>query len=474
MLKLLSPLSALSRRFVDFLFSADAQLKLDEEKIPRLLLSFALPAMAGMIAGAVYNIVDRIFVGQFVGSDGLAAITICFPTMLLMFAFSLLFSVGGASRVSILRGARKQRPAEQALANAFMLLALVGVGGALFSLTPGIDLLLELSGASGKVVPLARAYLKIILLGGPFALVGGGINSLVRACGSPRYAMATQILGASANVVLDAFFISGLGMGVEGAAYGTVIAQAMATACGVGYFFTRRSALRLRLSFLLRPQLEVIKRIVSVGFSPFIIELSFVLFMTVMNRTIHYHGGDLGLSALGVFFAIDSLLFLPAMAIGEASQPIIGYNYGAGQPERVIKTLKLAIFGVTLFYICSFLLAQLFTEDMMRFFNDDPDLLALAVPGMRIGYVGIMFVGVPIVTTSALQGLGKARIALFMALFRHALLMFVPMLVLPRFFGIWGIWMSFPVGDVLGCAMSIIFLRWLIRWLRSPKALVVD
>lgn len=438
------------------------------------MFNFAIPAMVGMIAGAVYNIVDRFFVGQYVGVNALAAITICFPAMLMMFAFSLLISVGGASRVAILRGAGKQRPAEQALAHAFMLLTLVGVGSAVFSLTPGVEKLLRLSKASDEVIPLAQSYLKIILLGGPFALVGAGINSLVRACGSPRYAMATQVLGALTNVALDAFFIAGMGMGVEGAAYGTIIAQSLATACGVAFFYTKFSPLRIRRHFLFRPRFKVVKKIVSVGFAPFVVELSFVLYMTVMNRTIHQYGGDLGLSALGIFFSIDSLLFLPSLAIGEATQPIIGYNYGAGKPERVIKAIKLALVFVTVFYLFSFLMAEFFAEEMMRVFNDDPRLLALGVPGMRIGYVGIMFVGVPIITTSALQGLGKARAALVMSVFRHAVFMFLPLIVLPRFFGFWGIWMSFPTGDILGCGMALFFLRSLIRWLRTADALRVE
>lgn len=429
--------------------------------------------MIGMIAGAIYNIVDRVFVGQFVGPTGLAAITICFPTMLLMFAFSLLISVGGASRVAILRGARKQRPAEQALAHALVLLALVGVGGALFSLTPGIDKLLTLSGAGEDVIPLAKRYLRIILLGGPFALIGAGVNALVRACGSPRYAMGTQILGALTNVVLDAFFIGKLGMGVEGAAYGTVIAQALATACGVAFFYTKFSALCIRLRYMVRLRLKIVKKIVSVGFAPFVVELSFVLYMTIMNRTIHHYGGDMGLSALGIFFSIDSLLFLPSLAIGEATQPIIGYNYGAGKPERVIKTIKLALVLVTTVYVFSFLLAQLFAKEMMLLFNDDPELIAIGVPGMRIGYLGIILVGIPIITTSSLQALGKARAALTMAVFRHAIFMFLPMMILPRFFGIWGIWMSFPTGDVFGAVMGVFFLRHLIKWLKSPDALFV-
>jgi len=449
----------------------DKRLQMDREKIPKLLLSFALPAMVGMFAGAIYNIVDRIFVGQFVGPMGLAAITLSFPTMILMFACSLLISVGGASRVSILRGARKRRPAEQALAHTVMLLAIVGFAGMALSVS-GVDPLLRLSGAGDEVLPMAREYLRIILIGGPLALLGHGVNSLVRACGSPKYAMGTQVLGALANIVLDALFIVSMDMGVAGAALGTVIAQGCATACGVAYFFFGASPLRIRLHFLLRPRGKVIKKICAVGSAPFIVEISFFLYMTVMNRMIRFYGGDLALSAMGVFFSLDSLLFLPAMAIGEATQPIVGYNYGAGKPERVLKTIKTAILLATCFYVMSFLLAETLAEQMMRLFNSDPKLLELGVPGMRIGYLGIMFVGVPIVTNAALQGLARARESLILSLMRHAVFMFLPMMILPRFFGLWGVWMSFPTGDICGCIIALFFLRRLSKWLRSADALV--
>lgn len=445
---------------------------MDEEKIPKLLLKFALPAMVGIFAGAIYNIVDRIFVGQFIGANGLAAITLSFPTMILMFAFSLLIGVGGSSRVAILRGARKRRAAEQALAHSLMLLAFVGFMGMALSIK-GVDYLLLLSGASEEILPLARNYLRIILIGGPFALIGHGINSLIRSCGNPRYAMGTQVLGAVSNVVLDAVFIVKMGMGVEGAALGTVIAQGLATIYGMAYFFSSVSPLKIRLHFLFRPQLNVIKKICAVGSAPFFMELSFVLFMTLMNRMVYFHGGNIALSAMGIFLSLDSLLFLPAMAIGEASQPIIGYNYGAGKPERVIKTIKMALILVTCFYVLSFTFAEIFAEQMMRLFNSDPELLAIGVPGMRIGYIGIIFMGVTIITTSALQGLGKAKQSLVLSLFRHAVFMFLPLLILPRFFGLWGVWMSFPVGDIFGCLLASVFLNRLIKWLKSPMALIV-
>ena len=443
-----------------------------EEKVSKLLLSFALPAVLGMVAGAIYNIVDRIFVGQFVGSAGLAAISTAFPTMILMFAFSLLIGVGGSSRVAILRGAKKQRPAEQALATTLMLLMLVGIIGMILSLF-AVEPLLRVSGASDAILPIASVYLKVILLGGPLALVGHGINSLIRACGSPKYAMATQIVGAVGNVILDAFFIVGMNMGVTGAALGTVIAQGMATILGVSFFFLKESPLRIRLHFILRPRFKVIKKICAVGSAPFFVEISFVLFMTLMNQTIYKYGGDDGLSAMGIFFSLDSMFFMPAMAIGEAMQPIVGYNYGAGKPQRVIETIKKALTLVTGFYIVSAILAEIFAENLIRLFTSDPALIAIGVPGMRIGYLGIVFFGMTIITNSALQGLGKAKESLILSLIRHIAFMFLLMIILPRIFGMLGVWLSFPLGDALGCVLAYLFLRRLIKWLKTPDAVFI-
>ena len=443
-----------------------------EEKVSKLLLSFAIPAMLGMIAGAVYNIVDRIFVGQFVGSAGLAAISTAFPTMILMFAFSLLIGVGGSSRVAILRGAKKHRPAEQALATTLTLLMLVGVIGMLLSMF-AVEPLLRISGAGDSILPIAAVYLKIILLGGPLALVGHGINSLIRACGSPRYAMTTQIVGAAGNVILDAIFIVGMDMGVMGAALGTVIAQGMATIMGIIFFFLKESPLRIRLHFILRPRIKVIKKICAVGSAPFLVEISFVVFMTLMNQTIYKYGGNNGLSAMGIFFSLDSLFFMPAMAIGEAMQPIVGYNYGAGKPQRVIETIKKALALVTAFYILSAAFAEIFAENLMMLFTSDPALLEIGVPGMRIGYIGIVFFGVTIITNSALQGLGKAKESLILSLIRHMAFMFLPMIILPRIFGMLGVWISFPLGDALGCVLAYLFLRRLIKWLKTPDAVFI-
>ncbi len=202
-------------------------------------------------------------------------------------------------------------------------------------------------------------------------------------------------------------------------------------------------------------------------------ELSFVCYMTLMNQLIIKYGGDAGLSAMGIFLSLDSLLFLPAMAIGEASQPIIGYNYGAGMPKRVIKAIYCALGMAVGFYVISFTLAEIFAGPMMRLFTNDEALLAIGVPGMRVGYIGLPFMGVTIVTNSALQGLGKGFASLALSFCRHVLCMFIPLIMLPRIFGLLGVWMSIPCGDVGGCVISLGFLVWTIRWLKSPAALAV-
>lgn len=445
---------------------------METEPVPKLMLRFALPAVVGMVAGAIYNIVDRIFVGHYVGPAGLAAITVSFPPMLMTIAFALLICIGGSSRVAILFGAKRIEEAERALASTFVLL---GCAGALFIAASLLfaDDMLRLAGGTGEVLATARPYLKIVLLGAPFALFGFGANFLVRASGSPKYAMCTQIVGALANVALDALFIVTLDMGVAGAAYGTIAAQAISAAFGLAFFRRREAPLRIRARHIRLPRPEMIAKIFSVGSAPFFMEISFVVYMTIMNQLVLKYGGDAGLSAMGIFLSLDSLIFLPAMAVGEATQPIVGYNYGAGKPERVVKAIRFALMIAVGFYVVSGALAEIFAPQLMGLFTDDAELLRIGVPGMRVGYLGIPFMGITIITNSALQGLGKGAASLALSFCRHVFCMFVPLLTLPRIFGLKGVWMSFPCGDIGGSIIAACFLIWIIRWLKSPQALAV-
>lgn len=440
--------------------------RMGSDPIPRLIFTFALPAVIGMVSGAIYNIVDRIFVGHCVGTGGIAAITACFPTMLIIMAFTLLFCIGGASRVSILFGAGKRDAAEEALTSTFVLLAASGAAAIIASFFV-IDPMLRLCGASGDVLESARGYLRIILLGAPFGFFGFGANFLIRAGGYPIYAMSTQVVGAVSNIILDAIFIAGFDMGVVGAAYGTILAQAISAVFGLSFFCRRNAALSPRVRYIRLPRWDVVGAICSVGSASFFMEISFVCYSTLMNRTVIAYGGYIGLSAMGVFLSLDSLLFLPAMAIGEATQPIIGYNYGARKTDRVIKAIYCASAAAIGFYLISFTVAELFARQMMMLFTSDEELLAIGVPGMRVAYIGVPFMGLMIVTNSALQGLGKGAASLLLSFCRHIFCLFMPLIILPRYFGMFGIWFSYTCGDIGGFILAIGFLMWIKRLLKN-------
>lgn len=436
---------------------------METEGIPRLLVRFAGPAMVGMIASALYNIVDRIFVGQTVGAEGIAAIALGFPCMLFFFAFALLLGVGGASRIALQLGAKDLEGAQRTLGNA-VLLCLLG-GGLSFAFAGlFVEPILRISGASVSLMPAAKEYLFIILWGVFFSIPGYAGSCYIRACGSPGYAMGTQLIGALANVVLDAWFVLGLHMGIKGAAIATVISQILAAAWVVAYFFLPHARLRLKRAFVLTPRWNVIRRILAVGFPPFLVELNFVLIHGLMNVSVAKYGGDLAVSATGIFMSMDSLLFMPAVAIGEGTQPIVGYNYGAGRYDRVRHAVRLAVTAASVFYVFSFLMIQLNAEFFVRLFNSSNEaLIALAARAMRIANAGIPVMGVSIITSATLQGLGRAREGLILSFIRFGLLMLLPLLIFPRLWGVPGTWGCFPLSDIAGSVVAFLFLRRVMR-----------
>ncbi len=446
------------------------KLFMERENIPRLLARFAAPALVGMLANALYNIVDRIFVGQVVGASGIAALALSFPCMLLFFSMAFLIGVGAASRISILLGEKRKRRAEQTLGNAFMMALvssiLLWIVGRLYFRS-----ILILSGASETLYPTAAAYLSIILYGVIFSVISFSLSCQIRACGSPTYAMGSQLVGAFANIVLDAWFVLGLGMGVQGAAIATVISQFFSMLWALSYFWLPRATLRLRLHFVLRPDLESIARIFAVGTPACLINLNFVLVHGMITNASSHYGGDLAVSATGIFMSLDSLLFMPAIAISEACQPIIGYNYGAGKIERVISTVKMGIVACTAFYLLSFALVMTKAELLVMMFNSsDKALIELAASGIRVANIGIPFMGISLVCTSFMQGLGRGREGLYLALARLGIFLWIPLLTLPKIFGVYGAWGSFPVSDIGGSIVAGLFMMHTVKKLRQTHA----
>ncbi|MDR3255963.1 MAG: MATE family efflux transporter [Synergistaceae bacterium] len=440
---------------------------MEREAIPRLLARFAAPALAGMLANALYNIVDRIFVGHAVGAHGIAAIALSFPSMLFFASMAFLIGVGAASRISIQLGEKAKEDAERTLGNALCMAVLSSlifwlVGRAFFG-----DIL-RLSGASDALFPVAASYLSIILYGIVFNVVSFSVSSQIRACGSPAYAMGSQIIGAVVNIALDAWFVIGLGKGVEGAALATVISQCVSMLWGFSYFLMPKAALRLRPRFILRIDPSTIARIVTVGTPACLVNLNFVLMHGVITNASSTYGGDLAVSATGIFMGMDSLLFMPAVAIAEACQPIVGYNYGAGRIDRVIATVKMSVLFTTIFYLTSFTAIMCFAEYMAMMFNsDDMELIKLTAKAMRVANIGIPVMGLSVVTTSFLQGLGMGREGLYLAALKFGIFLWIPLLVMPRYFGVYGAWGSFPISDVFGSAISLVVTVRTTRGLRA-------
>ena len=440
---------------------------MEKEAIFRLLVRFAGPALIGMVSNALYNIVDRIFVGQIVGARGIASIALAFPCMLFFASAAPLIGIGAASLISIQLGEKKRKHAEQTLGNAVFLAmassALFWIIGTLF-----FEKILRLSGASDAVLPMASGYLSIILCGIPLGVIGFSLSNQIRACGSPLYAMGSQMSGAIANVILDAWFVIGLGMGVEGAAIATVISQGVSMAWCLSYFVTGKSALRLRAMFILRPNYQTIYRIFEIGIPACIVNMNFVLVHAFITNASSSYGGDLAVSATGILMSMDSLLFMPGVAIADACQPIVGFNYGAGKIDRVISTALTGVLISSFFYAASFIAVMLFADKMAMIFNSaDTELIALAANALRVTYIGVPVAGISVVTSSFLQGLGRGKDGLILAFARFGIFLWGPLLTLPKRFGVYGAWGSFPVSDVCGAIVCVFALIRTIKGLKK-------
>ncbi|MDR1379111.1 MAG: MATE family efflux transporter [Synergistaceae bacterium] len=424
------------------------------EPIPKLILLFALPSIIGMLANALYNIVDRMFVGLYVGPGGLAAISLCFPFMIFNIAICLLLGVGAGPLMSIALGEKDEKRAERILGTAA---AGAFIGACVVSLLGSwkIDAILKLVGTSETLFSQAREYMKIILWGIPFANVAFTLNFCIRAEGRPTFAMGTQMVGAFSNIVLDALLIVGMDMGVAGAAWGTIISQGISAAWALSFYLRRLGVLRLNWKHF-SPSL--LTQMLPLGFSSFLTEASFTLFSLLFNRALVTHGGDLAVSAMGAFMGWDSLLFLPVIGIGEAAGTLLAYNYGARFMGRILEILKWALGLGSAYFLCSAGSVYLWAEKMLRLFTTDAELLEMASEGARISYAGVLFVGITLISLSFFQGLGKAKICLFLNLTRQFIFLIPAIWFLPKIWGLSGIWYCFPTMDVGGGLVALCFL----------------
>jgi putative MATE family efflux protein len=441
------------------------------ENIPRLMARFAAPALAGMLANALYNITDRIFVGQIVGPLGIAAIAVSFPCMLFFNCVAMLIGTGAASRVSILLGEGKKDGAERTFGSSVALALVLGAALMVFGYLMFGRILL-MSGASAAIYPMADEYLSCIITGTIFGIMSFSISYQIRACGSPSYAMGTQVVGAAANIALDAVFVMVFGMGVRGAAIATVISQGISLCWALAYFRLPNAGLRLRVGYVIKPDITSLGRIFAVGIPASLVQLNFVFVHGMITNASSSYGGDIAVSATGILMGLDSLLFMPAVALGEACTPIVGYNYGAGNTERVVDTVKKGMMITTVFYMISFTVIMLRAPALAKLFNsDDAELIRLTAVCMKFANAAIPVMSVSIICTSLLQGLGMGRAGLALAFVRFGVFLWIPLLILPRHYGIYGAWGSFPISDAAGSVVSAAVMIYTIRRLRKKTFL---
>jgi len=438
---------------------------LDDDRIGRLLLKLSLPAFFGMFVMTLYNVIDTIFIGHYVGPLGIAGLTVVFPIQMLSVGIGQLTGMGGASVVSRLIGAGKIPRAERAVGNAItatiVLSAIIMAAG-----LANPDFWLRLIGSSETVLPYARDYMTIILIGMFFMSFAMASNNLIRAEGNARIPMTGMIIGAVLNIILDAVFIIPLDMGIRGAALATVIAQLVSVLYFMRYYFSGKSFLKIRFKNLII-EWDILKSILAIGVASFARMMAGSLSAIFVNRTLVAYGGDYALSAFGILHRIMMFAMMPGIVIGAGLQPILGFNYGAKRYDKALQVTKLAIAAATACSVLVFLVLYFAPEPFVRIFTTDNELIALATYAAKRLFLAMPMIGFMMVGSLVFQSIGKATKSLITAIARPVLF-FIPLIfILPRFLQLDGVWWAYPIADVLTITLTIILLIPQVKELRS-------
>lgn len=432
-------------------------MEMGSQSIGKLLWKFSLPAVIGMLINALYNIIDRIFVGRGVGSIGIAATTVAFPIMIILLAVSVFIGIGSTALISLKLGEQKPEEAEKVAGNGIIMLIilplLISIIYFIFS-----EPILVLFGASPEVLPYALDFTHIIILGSVFGSFGMGVNNFIRAEGNPKFAMMTQVLGALINAVLNYYFIFKLGLGIKGSALATVCGQFFSAALVLSYFVTGKSMVKIRFRNL-KPQIPILISIMSIGFAPFAMQIASSIQQVILNNTLMIYGGDKALSAVGIIMSIATLLFMPIIGVSQGAQPLIGYNYGAGQYSRVKETLKKAVFSGTIIVLIGYLTIHIWPEQIIGLFSEgDSELIALTSHGMYVYLMMLPVIAFQILCSNYFQAVGKPVQSTILSLSRQVLL-FIPLLIiLPNIWGIEGVWRTAPIADGLAVILTAAFI----------------
>lgn len=435
------------------------QKHLGDAPIGKLLLQYSIPAIIGMVVNALYNIVDRMFIGNIpdIGSLAITGVGITMPIMTIVLAFGMLIGIGTTANISLNLGKGNRTTAEKLLGNAFTLSIIVGLAIAITG-TIFANPILNLFGASENTLFYAKEYIGIILLGCTFNILSFALNSTVRADGNPKMSSITMVIGCGANIILDYLFIFVLNLGVKGAALATIISQAITFFIILYYYTAGNSNLKLKIeNFKLKKHLVTMT--FAIGIAPFATQIANSLVQVIANNALKTYGNDLAIGAMTVISSLNIIFMMPIFGINQGCQPIIGFNYGAKKYERAKEAFKYATIAACVICIIGFISIQCFPTQIISLFNNDPELITLAIKGIRIYLLMMPVVGINIVATSYYQSIGKAKISMFVSLLRQVILLIPFTIILPKFIGLDGVWAAGACADSLSVIITLILLK---------------
>lgn len=444
---------------------AGAPLELGNEKIPRLLRQYAVPSIIAMSCSSLYNLVDSIFIGQFAGGYALAGLALTFPLMNLGTAFSSLIAVGASANIGIYLGQKNWPMAQKVLGNVITLNFIIGLAY-MAAVLAFLDPILFFFGASEHTLPHAREYMQVILGGNIISHTYFALNAVLRATGLPKKAMNASICTVLVNAALDPLFI--YWWGIRGAAIATIIAQAISLAWVIYVLCNRNHVVHFQKGGY-RLQKTIVKRILSVGMSPFCMNTTACLIVIVFNQGLKQYGGDLAIAAYGIVNKLTFLFIMVVMGLNQGMQPIASYNFGAKLYDRLEKVVKHTAICAIVVTTTGFIIAELFPQQLVGMFTSDRQLIDEAVKGLRISFMFYPIVGFQMVTSNFFRSIGYAGTAIFLSLTRQLIFLLPIMLILPRFIGLDGIWCSMPLADLISCVISASMMVYHLRKFRKQS-----
>lgn len=438
-----------------------ATLELGTKPVGKLLAQYALPAIIAMTAASLYNIIDRVFIGQVVGPMAISGLAITFPFMNLAAAFGAAVGVGASTTISVKLGQKDYESAENILGNTITLNLIVGLAfGGICLLF--LDPILRFFGASDATLPYARDFMQVILAGNVFSHMYFGMNAVLRAASKPRMAMFATIFTVGMNILLDIVFILWWHWGIKGAAFATVIAQVLAL-CWQMKLFTNKSELLHLKRGIYKLKSNLVRNIISIGISPFLMNACACVIVIFINNQLVRFGGDMAVGAYGIANSIAMIFVMFVIGLNQGMQPIAGYNYGAQQYDRMMRVVKLSIITAVCIMLTGWSLAMFAPYHCARMFTTDPELIKGSIKAIHIIMMMFPLIGSQMVITNFFQCIGKVKISIFLSLSRQLLFLLPLLAILPNFYGIDGVWASMPTSDfiavVVAVTIMLVFLR---------------